>query len=150
MPEPEENPNAFEELRLLYASSVSEIISFKQQQWHVTNYALLLDAAIVSIAKLLHEDPAIELIFLSIGAAAVLAAAWFVLSKLSNSIQEKRNRQIQVRKKFSDSFKVAWAGGRPVESVPDTLAEKPTLLWFFISVVLTGFLAVLLLLHAAL
>jgi uncharacterized membrane protein len=40
-----------EQLRLLYSSCVAEIAGFKGQQWKTTNNALLVYAAIVSIAK---------------------------------------------------------------------------------------------------
>jgi len=142
------SPREHEELKLLYSSCVSEIISFKQQQWKVTNYALLLYVAIISISKLLMFDQSLELIFLSIAALVVLIAAWFVIGKLSSSIQERRKRQIQSRKKFSDVFMFAWGGGRPLDEIEDKIENKPTLLWFFVGILIIGFSTVLLLLHS--
>ena len=49
MGEPHTQSN--EELRLLYQTSVVELEFFKRQQWSVTNYGLLLYAAIVSVPR---------------------------------------------------------------------------------------------------
>lgn len=42
-----------EDFRLLYSSCVTELIAFKSQQWSVTNYSVLLYAAIGSVSKLI-------------------------------------------------------------------------------------------------
>ena len=49
-----------DELRLLYTSCVSEIAGFKQQQWQVTNYGLLLFAAVASIPKVVTKLTQLE------------------------------------------------------------------------------------------
>ena len=46
-----------EELRLLYNVSASDIASFKQQQWSVTNHALALHAAFLFVAYQLLASP---------------------------------------------------------------------------------------------
>jgi|KBSMisStandDraft_5_1062788.scaffolds.fasta_scaffold03142_11 hypothetical protein len=42
-----------QELRLLYEVSVADLAFFRQQQWSIANYALLLYAALVGAVKLL-------------------------------------------------------------------------------------------------
>lgn len=129
-----------DELHLLYTSCVSEIASFKQQQWHVTNYGLLLYAAIASMPKVVATKlTELELFLFYIGTFTVLAAGWFLVGMLSSSIQERRGRQTEVRKQFTKEFKHAWRVGRPESEVPDSPQEKPSLLWFFRSVFVVGF-----------
>lgn len=129
-----------DELRLLYTSCVSEIASFKQQQWHVTNYGLLLYASIASTPKLVAAKlMEVELFLLYVGAFAILAAGLFLVGMLSSSIQERRGRQTEVRKLFTKEFMHAWRVGRAESKVPDLPQEKPNFLWFFRSVFIVGF-----------
>ena len=129
-----------DELRLLYTSCVSEIASFKQQQWHVSNYGLLLYASIASTPKLVAAKlTQFELFLLYVGAFAVLAAGWFFVGMLSSSIQERRGRQTEVRKLFTKEFMNAWRVGRSEIEVPDLAQEKRSLLWFFRMVFVVGF-----------
>jgi len=131
-----------DELRLLYTSCVSEIASFKQQQWHVTNYGLLLYAAIASMPKLVGAKlTELELFLLYGGAFAILAAGWFLVGMLFTSIQERRGRQTEVRKLFTPEFMHAWRVGQPESEVPDLPREKPSLLWLFRAVFIVGFAA---------
>jgi hypothetical protein len=44
----------FETAKVIYQASMSEIISFKDSQWKVTNYGLLAYAGIAGAAKLLY------------------------------------------------------------------------------------------------
>ena len=147
MIEEDKSSREHEELKLLYSSCVSEIISFKQQQWHVTNYALLLYVAVFSMSKFLKLDQSLQIIILSFVAFVVLVASWFVIGMLSNSIQKRRNRLIQCRKEFSKKFILAWGGGRPLDEIQDKIEDKPSLRWFFVGILALGFSAVLLLLH---
>lgn len=129
-----------DELHLLYTSCVSEIASFKQQQWHVTNYGLLLYAVIASMPKVVATKlTELELFLLCIGAFSVLASGWFLVGMLSSSIQERRGRQTEVRKLFTEEFRQAWRVGRSKGEVHDSPEEKPSLLWFFRTVFVVGF-----------
>ena len=132
-----------DELRLLYASCVSEIAGFKQQQWHVTNYGLLLLAAIASVPKVVERLTELEFFILYAAAFLVLSAGWYVLGLFSASIQMRRGRLTEVRSKhFTDEFKAAWRCGKSEAEVPDAPAEKINLLWFFRAVLTVGFGAV--------
>ncbi|MFC5474892.1 hypothetical protein [Paraherbaspirillum soli] len=129
-----------DELRLLYTSCVSEIASFKQQQWHVANYGLLLYAAIASMPKFVAAKMTELELFLSyVGTFAVLAAGWYLVGLLASSIQERRRRLTKVRTHFTSEFMNAWRAGRLESEVPDLPQEKPDLLWFFRTVFVVGF-----------
>ncbi len=131
-----------DELRLLYSACVSEIDSFKKQQWQTTNYGLLLYAAIVSIPKLLGTLNQVEYFILFVSAFSVAASGWYLVGVLAESIQIRRERLIETRKSFSKEFMNAWRYGKTEAKVLDTLEAKRKLLWFFRSVFLVGFGAV--------
>ena len=131
-----------DELRFLYTACVSEIDSFKKQQWQITNYGLLLYAAIVSIPKLLGTLNQVEYFVLFAVAFSVVASGWYLVGVLADSIQVRRKRLIETRKQFTKEFMNAWRYGKTEAEVPDKLEAKLQLLWFFRSVFLVGFGAV--------
>jgi hypothetical protein len=142
MSEPSSNEKrASDELRLLYSSSVSEMASFKQQQWHVTNYAILLFAAIAGIPRLLDQLNQVEYLVLFGAAFAVLCAGWYVLGMLADSIIIRRRRQTEIRKTFTPEFMHAWRHGMSAVEAPDDPKEKPNLIYFFRAVLLVSFFA---------
>lgn len=128
-----------DELRLLYTACVSEIASFKQQQWQITNYGLLLYAAIVSIPKLLATLNQVEYFVLFAVAFGIVASGWYLLGVLANSIQVRRGRLTEARKQFTPEFKNAWRCGKTEAEVPDKPEDKLNLLWFFRAVFVVGF-----------
>ena len=128
-----------DELRLLYSACVSEIDSFKKQQWQVTNYGLLLFAAIVSIPKLLGTLNQVEYFVLLGAAFSVVASGWYLVGVLADSIQVRRKRLTETRKKFTPEFMNAWRYGKTEAEVPDNPEEKLQLLWFFRAILLVGF-----------
>jgi hypothetical protein len=130
-----------DELQILYTSCVTEIASFKQQQWQVTNYAILLYAAITGIPRILDRLSQIEYFALFAAALVVLSAGWRVLQMLADSISIRRSRQTEIRKMLTADFMRAWRCGRSETEVPDTPMEKPNLLWLFGSILLIGFVA---------
>jgi hypothetical protein len=130
-----------DELRILYTSCVTEIASFKQQQWHITNYAILLYVAIAGMPRIPSSLNQIEYFVLFVAALAVLSAGWFVLGMLADSIQIRRGRQTECRKAFTAEFMHAWRCGKSESEVPDILKEKPNLLWLFRSILIVGFAA---------
>jgi hypothetical protein len=138
---------ADDELRLLYASCVSEIASFKQQQWTVTNYGLLLDAAIVAIPKLVTAPPRALLLVLYVCTVAVVVAGWYVIGTLNRAIKVRRRRLNFVRRTFTQQFNTAWRAEEPQETFE---AEKQQdlriFLWVFRTVLVSGALITLLLL----
>jgi hypothetical protein len=134
-----------EELRLLYQVSVSDIAAFKQQQWNITNYGLLLYAAIVAIPKLFNNNAAlsyIEYFGLFLAAFVVLASGWFLLGMFATSIQHRRCRLTETRQEFTELFRKCWRGGKPESQITDRPDDKPSLLWFFRTVLGVGFITV--------
>jgi hypothetical protein len=116
-----------DELRLLYASCVSEIADFKRQQWNVTNYGLLSYAAIASLPKFVAGKLAVwELLVLIALTGAVLLAGCYVVRVLDDGIELRRDRLRAVRKHFTQEFKDARLAGHPEP-------KKQTLKWFFLA-----------------
>lgn len=137
---PDENKQA-DELRMLYTVCVTEIASFKQQQWRITNYALLLYVAIAGMQRILVSFNLIEYIVLFVAAFVVLSVGWIVLGLLTESIQIRRRRLTEVRKQFTVEFMDAWREGKSESNAPDIPEEKPDLLMLFRSILILGFAA---------
>ncbi len=103
-------PNDHSELELLYNVSVSDLAFFKQQQWTVTNHALVVIAGLVGIAKLL-SPPSLaqcDKFVLTVLVAATAAIGLFVLSRLHHSVGVRRQRLKNARAKFGAAFNTAW------------------------------------------
>ena len=98
-----------EELRPLYEVTVADLSHFKTQQWAVTNYTLLIQAAVVGIAQLLSQLRQSDRILLFLLSVAGAIAGMVVLSKLQHSIGVRQSRLRAARDEFSDEFKAAWA-----------------------------------------
>ena len=131
------NVHANDELKLLYSVSVSDIAGFKQQQWNITNYGLLLYAAIVSIAKLLDDISKVEYAVLYALAFIIMVIGWLLITILHKSVMERRARLVRIRSYFSAEFRDCWRGGKSVEEVPDLVSrqdQKTSLVWFFNSI----------------
>lgn len=98
------------ELQLLYNVSVSDIAAFKQQQWSVTNYALVIQAALVAVGQLLKEPLGSWerwLLVVLIGVTACVGGS--VLFRLHRSIEERRERLRRIRVHFGKPFNDAWS-----------------------------------------
>lgn len=97
------------DLHLLYNVSAQDIAFFKQQQWRVTNYALLIYAALLSavvvVGKPLHPWEISVGIMLSFATGAF--AAWLV-NELYRSIEVRRERLRCVRSHLSAEFNDCW------------------------------------------
>jgi hypothetical protein len=134
-----------DEMRLLYSTAVSEIAGFKQQQWHITNYGLLLYAAVSSAPKLLGGSLTnVEYLVLAVVALAVLISGWILIGMFDGSIRVRRERLTHIRTHhLTDEFRVAWRAGKSREAMPDLPSEKVSLLPFFRSVFAIGFAATL-------
>jgi hypothetical protein len=106
----DENASTHEELRLLYQVSVTDLEFFKRQQWSVTNYALLLYAAIIGVARMLDGDVSrLEKLVLCSVATGVAILASYILWVLNNSIDVRKARLASIRKNFSAAFHNAWS-----------------------------------------
>lgn len=99
-----------EEMRLLYQTSVTELEFFKRQQWSVTNYALLLYAAIVGVAQLLAGNiDRTEKLVLCLVASVVGMLGAYILWVLNNSIEVRKSRLEAIHDHFSESFRKVWS-----------------------------------------
>ena len=139
----EHEARKLDELRMLYSACVSEIASFKQHQWQVTNYGLLLYAAAVSLHKLIGRLTTLEYVCLYVFLVLICGMGWFVVGLFAQSIQLRRKRLTEIRRHFTSEFREAWRGGEPEASAPDNPDQKLNLLWMFRSLFVVGLIAAL-------
>ena len=88
-----------------FEHAAEELRFFKGQQWSVANYALLAQAATVTVPGLLEHvaDPPVESVARLVGvlvALAVLRYGWNVLSWLDRSIRKERDRMYEARRQL--------------------------------------------------
>jgi hypothetical protein len=109
-----------EELTLLYEVSVQDIALFKQQQWTVTNYALLIDGGLLFIASELLPEPLSMAYKVAISAlvGGALASAIWVCRKLQNAIEGRRERLRRLRAHFSKAFEQVWTIEKDHDEIP--------------------------------
>jgi hypothetical protein len=113
---------------LLYSSCVSEIGGFKQQQWNVTNYAMLVFGAVASVSKIVEPLSQVEFAVLLLSGTAVLVVAWVIVGQLSDAIRVRRERLTHVRKhRLTEEFRNSWRAGKTPEECPDVPTEKTDL-----------------------
>jgi len=91
------------ELQTLYTSCVTDLANFKQQQWKITNYAMLAFGAIVSIEKTTDSINIFERSFLVALSFVVPTVAITIICQLTAAIKVRRDRLSEVRKKFTKS-----------------------------------------------
>jgi len=121
----------------------SDIVFFKQQQWHVTNYGLLLYGVIIAIPKILkYNISTIECSVLFLIAFAVLIVCWWLVGSLEESLSKSRDRLIKARDYFSEPFKNASLCGKSEDKASGRIEDRPSLLWLFRSVIGLGFFMV--------
>lgn len=102
--------HAYDEVRLLYASSVAEIACFKQQQWVVTNYVIAIQTAWVGFSHfggLLISIHA-QVILIPLVALTSVFGIW-ILFRLESSVAVRRERLRRCRQTFSQAFREAWS-----------------------------------------
>jgi hypothetical protein len=127
------------EVLALHGVAVGDIAFFKSQQWHVTNYALLLYGAVVALSRLLGSPSPLEFLVLGLLAAATFVVGCVVILQLEASIKKGRDRLSALRVHMSDVAMEAWAAGEErVESYREG-KDKSTLRWLFHSVLAIGF-----------
>jgi hypothetical protein len=131
------------DLSILYSASVSEIISFKAQQWHTTNYALLLFAVLVAIAKTTSNLLCLEIVILYMVALTIFGVGVYVIHTLFASLDVRRRRLVHIREKMPEGFREAWRYGESVEKIPDNPDDKIKLSWLFYSVLCLGLIITL-------
>ena len=100
---------AGEELRLLYEVTTQELVFFKQQQWSVTNYVLLLFGAFFGVSQLdALKVGACERFVLCHFATALAVVGILLVWTLEKSIIARRDRLGKVRRTFTKFFCLAW------------------------------------------
>jgi hypothetical protein len=136
------NDRIHTELLELHRMAVNDIAFFKQQQWRVTNYSLLLYGAIVATPKLIGNVLSrIEYSALLVASLAVLIAGILLLQDLEKSLEKGRNRLPAVRKYFDREITLrAYAAGGDPEKALITSKERSSLAPFFTFVLILGFL----------
>ena len=134
-----------DEIRVLYSASIAEVAGFKQQQWQVTNYGLVLFATIASATRFLGSSiEPYEYIILGLAALAVHVSGLVLIGVLASSIQGRRERLTHIRTAyFSEAFRDAWRAGKPANEAHDRPDEKVQLRVLFRSVYWAGFLSTL-------
>ena len=141
MSEDDDKNRKHEELRLLYSVTIADIAGFKQQQWRITNYGLLLSAAIASVPKLLGKVTQTEFALLWLTSLVVMITGWVLVWMFHASLKARWERLTEMRKKyFTEEFRIAWRGGKTEEAAPDDPTNRIGLLWFFQAVFLVGFI----------
>mgnify|MGYP000896398808 CR=1 FL=1 len=134
-----------DEIRVLYSASIAEVAGFKQQQWQVTNYGLVLFATIASATRFLGSSiEPYEYIFLGAAALAVHVCGLGLIGVLASSIQGRRERLTHIRTTyFSEAFRDAWRAGKSADQAHDRPEEKTQLRMLFQGVYWAGFLSTL-------
>ena len=134
-----------DEIRVLYSASIAEVTGFKQQQWQVTNYGLVLFAAIASATRFLGSNiEPYEYFILGLAALAVHICGLVLVGVLASSIQGRRERLTHIRSAyFSEAFRDAWRAGKPADEAHDRPEEKIQLRVLFQGVYWAGFLSTL-------
>ena len=115
-----ERHKAEEELRLLYQVTTQDLAFFKQQQWSVTNYVLLLYGAFFGISQIdsLKVASCERFVLCLLATALGVVGIWLVI-KLEKSIKARRDRLDNVRRLFTKTFCIAW---RSKHKAPDSSA----------------------------
>ena len=117
-----------DELRLLYTSCVSELATFKQQQWITTNYGIAAYAAIFPLSNNFKTSG--ERHWLLVLAVLILVAGVAVIRGLDGAIEVRRDRQKRVRRHFTQEFMTARGDA----------VERKSFSWLFYAVFIVGFL----------
>lgn len=139
MSDENKTPRVYEELRLLYSVTVADIAGFKQQQWKITNYGILLYAAIASIPKLIKEPNQTEYIILWLASLVVMITGCVLIWMFHGSLKARWERLTETRKSFTEEFKNAWRGGKSIEAAPDDPTNRISLNIFFQAIFIIGF-----------
>ncbi|PKL24820.1 MAG: hypothetical protein CVV46_16890 [Spirochaetae bacterium HGW-Spirochaetae-2] len=120
---------------------VADIAFYKQQQWRICNYALLLFAAIIAIPRLAEPKLANwEYVALMLISIFVLVVGMYLICEMSVPLKKGRMRLDELRKHFDrETVMKAYAGGGEVESELKKANEKETLEGMFNSIMILSF-----------
>ena len=135
IPDKEQN-----EFLTLYQVSAQEIASFKEQQWKVTNYGLLLYAAIIGIPKLLpgpqYKWESVVFFLISF---SVLVVGIFLICQLDKALSEARGRVSRSRYSLSEKFFEASTGIKKDDPSSARIEDSLSLAPLFYGVFVVGF-----------
>ncbi len=127
-----ERSKAEEELRLLYELTAQDLAFFKQQQWAVTNYVLLLFGAFFGVSQInALKVGTWERFVLCVVATGLAVAGIVLIYKLEQSVMARRDRLKNVRRTFTRAFCLKWKSER---KAPDSSAVA----WLLGAVMLVG------------
>ena len=99
-------PNVTDELQLLYTALISDIQFYKSQQWSVTNYTVLIYAALIGISQILEPYRIYSLnILLVLVGFLVMVVGIKLICQLDKDYKASRSVKKKVMKKFSCTFK---------------------------------------------
>jgi hypothetical protein len=102
-------PSDREELRLLYHVTTADLSYFKTQQWSLTYYCFLIDAALIGATQFMKSLQRTDRLVLCVLVIAASSAVLVVLHKLQRSIEVRQSRLEAARKTFGVQFQRAWS-----------------------------------------
>lgn len=95
------------DLHLLYQVTAQDLAQFKNQQWSLTNYAILGYGGLVALKTFVTGRPCATLVLIAV-ALLVAISAITLLWRLEKSITGRRARLTHIRSRLSNEFKDAW------------------------------------------
>lgn len=106
-----------EELLVLYQVTAQDLAEFKNQQWVLTNYALVAFAAIIGIPRIPGVDvSSCGRLLLSVGGTLVFLVAVWIIWRLKTSIEDRRGTLQRIFPRLSPTFQVARGEKTPVSA----------------------------------
>lgn len=135
---------AHQELLALQSLSASDIAFYKQQQWKICNYVLVLDASVIAIPKFVDSQLyPWEFFILGLLAVVIFIAGIFLIREMGIALSKGRERLPALRVHFDmNALKAYAAGGNPDDALLKA-KDKVSLEWFFYFVLGTAFILTL-------
>ena len=98
--------NVTEELQLLYTALINDIQFYKSQQWSVTNYTVLIYAALIGISQILEPYRIYSLnILLVLAGFLVMVVGMKLICQLDKDYKTSKDIKDEIMCKFSCTFK---------------------------------------------
>jgi hypothetical protein len=135
------NDRIHSELLALQQLAAADIAFYKQQQWHIVNHALVVDAALVVVPTLTNGLGTLGLLFLWAIALIILTAGLHLVSEMGVPLAQGRNRLAELRKHFDYEISLrAYAAGDDPQVALQRANEKISLERFFKLILIVGFI----------
>jgi hypothetical protein len=133
------------ELIALQNLAASDIRFYKEQEWKVCNYGLLLYGAIIAIPKLVVSGLNCgEYYFLAGLTTMTLVSGIYLIREMSKPLAKGRDRLSELRKHFDQEVSLrAYAAGDDPSIALQRSSEKVSLEWFFYIVLGIGYILTL-------